>query len=77
LANEQDVEILSVERQTPLHRAGLRDGDLSVAFDEQSDKGIDDLHKFLAAGPLNQVATLQILRGKELLALTVRPVETK
>ena len=77
LARERVVEDVSVEADGPGGQAGLRDGDLLVAVNEQAVSSVDDLHRFLAGWPLNGPMVLTILRGAERLAVNVTPVEAK
>ena len=77
LARERVVEVVSVEADGPGGQAGLRDGDLLVAVNEQAVSSVDDLHRFLAGWPLNGPMVLTILRGAERLAVNVTPVEAR
>jgi len=75
LANEQAVEVVSVEPDAPAGRAGLREGDLIVAFNERAVTSVDDLHRFLAEWPIGRPATLAVVRGREKVELQVTPAE--
>lgn len=75
LADERAVEVVSVESDGPARKAGLREGDLVVALNEQAVTSIDDLHRFLAEWPINGPVTLTVVRGKERLAVDVMPAE--
>lgn len=77
LARERVVEVVSVEADGPGRQAGLREGDLLVAVNEQAVSSVDDLHRFLAGWPLNGPMVLTILRGAERLAVNVTPVEAR
>jgi S1-C subfamily serine protease len=77
LTNEQVVEIMSTEKTGPAHQAGLHEGDLVVAINEQTVTSIDDLHHFLADWPINHSVTLTVIRGQERMAVTVKPVEAE
>jgi S1-C subfamily serine protease len=77
LANEQAVEIMSVEPNGPARQAGLREGDLVVAINEQIVTSIDDLHRFLADWLINRPVTLTVIRGQDRMAVTVKPVEAR
>jgi S1-C subfamily serine protease len=77
LFNERAVEVVSVEPNGPARQAGLREGDLVVAINEQGVAGIDDLHRFLAEWPINGPVTLTIIRGQERLAVEVMPTEAR
>lgn len=65
LADERAVEIVSVEPDGLAGQAGLREGDLVVAINEQPVRNVDDLHRFLAEWPIQRSATLTMVRGQE------------
>lgn len=67
------VEILSVEAQGPAARAGLRDGDLLVAFDDAPVTSVDDLHRFLRDWPPAARAQLTLLRRGQRLDVPIYP----
>jgi len=75
LKEESAVEAISVEAQGPAGQGGLRQGDLVVRIQEQDVASVDDLHRFLADWPVGAPVTLTVLRGRELLHLTVVPKE--
>lgn len=77
LPNEQAVEIMSIEKTGPAHQAGLHEGDLVVAINEQIVTSIDDLHRFLADWSIDRPVTLTVIRRQERLAVTVKPVEAR
>ena len=77
LPNEQAVEVVSVESDGPARQAGLREGDLIVAINEQAVTSVDDLHRFLAEWPINDPVTLTVIRGKERLAMDATPAEAR
>jgi S1-C subfamily serine protease len=76
LAAEQAVEIMSVEGEGPARAAGLREGDLVVAIDEQPVATVDDLHRYLAEWPIGRPLGLTVLRGQERFEVMVKPAET-
>jgi S1-C subfamily serine protease len=75
LVNERAVEVVSVEPNGPARQAGLREGDLVVAINEQAVASIDDLHRFLAEWPINGPVMLTIIRGQDRLAVEAVPTE--
>ena len=77
LANERAVEVVSAEPNGPARQAGLREGDLVVAINEQAVTSIDDLHRFLAEWPINGPVTLTIIRGQERLVVEAVPTEAR
>ncbi len=72
---ESAVEVMVVENGGPSARAGLQAGDLIIALNEQSTKNVDDLHQFLAQWPIGSAATLTVIRGLDLIKLTIIPTE--
>ncbi|NMA10228.1 MAG: PDZ domain-containing protein, partial [Methanomicrobiales archaeon] len=71
----QAVEVVSVNRTSPAGRAGLRPGDLIVAINETCVTCVDDLHRFLAAWPIAEPATLAIVRNQRRITLPIVPAE--
>lgn len=69
------VEVVSLEKDGPAAKAGVREGDLIVALNGQALGGIDELLRFLTEWPLERPVTLGVLRGTELLECSVTPVE--
>ncbi len=65
------VEVMSVVKNGPAHRAGLRVDDRIIAMNGQSVGSIDDLHRLLTGHPAGTEFTLTILRGGERLTLGV------
>ncbi len=70
------VEVLSVEPGGAAAQAGLRQGDLVVALNDQPVGTPDDLHRMLAQWPLGERVALGVLRGDRLLRLSARPAES-
>jgi S1-C subfamily serine protease len=77
LDDERAVEVVSVERNGPAAKAGLRVGDLIVAANDHKVTSVDDLHRFLAEWPINSSITLSIIRKQDQLIVEVIPVEAK
>jgi S1-C subfamily serine protease len=75
LDQEYAVEVLSVEGSGPAQHAGLREGDLIVALNEQQVISVDDVHRFLSEWPIGQPVTITILRGTQRLKVDVAPAE--
>lgn len=57
-------------------RAGVRDGDLIVAFDDRVVARTDDLHKLLTGDRAGAQTTIKVVRGVEVLELPVAPAAT-
>jgi S1-C subfamily serine protease len=65
--------VISVEPNSPAASAGLRERDMIVAFGGHCVAGVDDLHRLLTEAPPGERQELTILRGTELVKLTIRP----
>jgi S1-C subfamily serine protease len=74
---ETGVLVVSVEKDSPARSAGLREGDIIVAFDEQPIGTIHDLHKMLVSEQIGVAARLLIIRYTEKLELSILPAESK
>jgi S1-C subfamily serine protease len=75
LAVSSGVFVTSVEPNSPAASAGLRDGDVILAFAGEVVTGIDDLHRRLTGDRIGVPATLTILRSAERRQLTIVPSE--
>jgi S1-C subfamily serine protease len=75
LGQEYAVEVVSVEGRGPAQHAGLREGDMIVALNEQQVTSVDDVHRFLSEWPIGQPVTITILRGTQRLKVDVTPAE--
>jgi S1-C subfamily serine protease len=73
---ETGVLVVSVERASPAERAGLREGDLIVAFNERPIGTIHDLHKILVGEQIGVPANLLVIRHTEKLELSILPAES-
>jgi len=77
LAVSSGVFVVSVEADSPAAAAGLRDGDVVLAFAGEVVTGIDELHRHLTDDRIGVPVTLTILRAAEKRQLTVVPRESK
>lgn len=73
---ETGVLAVSVERDSPAQRAGLREGDVLVAFNERPIGTIHELHKMLVSEQIGVPAKLLIIRHTEKLELSILPAES-
>src|SRR6266702_2447311 len=73
---ETGVLVVSVEKNSPAERAGLRQGDLIVAFDSQPIGTVHHLHKVLVSEQINVSASLTIIRHTEKLDVRILPTES-
>jgi len=65
------VLAIAVEPQSPAQRAGVREGDLIVAYDGEAVAGVDDLHRLLTEQRVGVGAVLTVIRGAERLPFVV------
>ena len=75
LAVEQGVLVSGIEPGSPAGRAGLREGDVIVAFAGEPVASIDELHRHLVAGVIGVPSPVTIIRHTEKLELTMTPQE--
>ena len=74
---ETGVLVVSIEKNSPAERAGLREGDLIVAFNGQPVASVHDLHKVLVGEQIGVSATLTVIRHTEKLELPILPAESR
>jgi S1-C subfamily serine protease len=75
LAAEHGVLVSGIEPGSPARRAGLREGDVIVAFGGAPVSGIDELHRHLVAKVIGIPSLVTIIRHTEKLDLVVTPEE--
>src|SRR5882762_3719913 len=77
LPRETAVLVVSVEKNSPAKHAGLREGDLIVAFDDQPIGSVHHLHKILVGEQIGVSAKVTVIRHTEKLELSILPVESR
>lgn len=77
LPRETGVIVLSVERNSPAERAGLREGDVIVALGNQPVAGVDDLHRVLSDTRAGTKTEVSVIRGTEKLRVAIVPEEAR
>ena len=77
LPRETGVLVVSVEKGSPAERAGVHEGDLIVAFNEQPIGSVYDLHKVLVGEQIGVTAKLLVIRHTEKLELSILPAESR
>jgi len=73
---ETGVLVVSVEKNSPAERAGVREGDVIVAFNDQPIGSVYHLHKVLVGEQIGVNASLTIVRHTEKLELPILPAES-
>jgi S1-C subfamily serine protease len=73
LAADAGVLVTEVVAGGPAARAGVRDGDLLVSFDGDTVERTDDLHRLLTGDQVDRSVPLQLLRGTDLVTLSISP----
>jgi S1-C subfamily serine protease len=76
LAVANGVLVVSVEPDSPATIAGLRDGDVVLAFAGTAVTGIDDLHRLLTEDRIGVAVTMTILRSATRRQITIVPAES-
>ncbi len=74
---ESGILIVSVEQNSPADRAGLKEGDVVVGFDDKPVASIDDLHRHLTLVPIEVKTTVSIIRGVEKMKIAIVPAESQ
>jgi S1-C subfamily serine protease len=77
LPRETAVLVVSVEKNSPAKHAGLREGDLIVAFNNQPIGSVHHLHKILVDEQIGVSAKLTVIRHTEKLELPILPTESR
>jgi len=73
---ETGVLVVSVEKNSPAEEAGLREGDMIVAFNAKPISSIHELHKMLMGEQIGVRSEITIVRHTEKLALAIIPAES-
>jgi S1-C subfamily serine protease len=75
LAADHGVLVSGTEPGSPARRAGLREGDVIIAFSGEPVSGIDELHRHLVARVIGIPSVITVIRHTEKLDLVVTPEE--
>jgi S1-C subfamily serine protease len=73
LPNTSGVLVVSTEPGSPAERAGIRDGDIVIAFAGEATGSIDDLHRLLAGDRVGESLPIEALRGTARIKASIRP----
>jgi serine protease Do len=71
------VAVVSIEPNSPATTAGVRDGDIILAFAGEAVTGIDDLHRRLTEDRIGVPSALTVLRRGQRRQLTIVPGESR
>lgn len=74
---DSGILVVSCEPESPALRAGLREGDIIIGFDDEAVSGIDDLHKLLTGERVGIKTKIDVIRRTERKTLEVTPVEIR
>jgi S1-C subfamily serine protease len=77
LAVTSGVFIVSIEPNSPAATAGLKDGDVVLAFAGTPVTGVDDLHRLLTEEKIGVPTAVTILRSARRRTITVVPAESR
>ena len=75
LAISSGVLVQGVETDSPAAAAGLREGDVLLAFCDQPISGVDDLHRLLTADRIGAACNVAVLRDAARRTIVVVPAE--
>jgi S1-C subfamily serine protease len=73
---ETGVLVVTVDKDSPAEKTGLREGDVIVAFNTKPIGSIHDLHKMLMGEQIGVPSEITIVRHTEKLALAITPAES-
>ena len=77
LPKESGVIVLAATDGSPAQKAGLREGDVIIAFGGQPVAGVDDLHRLLTEAQVDVKTSVTILRRTDRIELAIVPQEAK
>jgi len=75
LAQDQAVLVIGIEPGGPARLAGLREGDLIIAFKGQPVSGMHDLLRKLVGAEIGVKSTITVLRQADRLDMSITPQE--
>ncbi len=77
LSVQSGLMVVSIDPASPAEKAGLREGDIVVAFDDVPTAGIDDLHRMLTHDKVGKNLTMTIVRQTDIMTLRIVPEERR
>jgi S1-C subfamily serine protease len=76
LEHESGIRVSTVEKDSPAAAAGIREGDIIVAFGEEPVASVDELHRLLTDARIGDGADIAVLRRDRHLRLSIVPRES-
>ncbi|QJR14958.1 S1C family serine protease [Usitatibacter palustris] len=73
LPNETAVRVMMVEKESPAAKAGVMEGDLVVALDDEPIRSVDDLQRLLTGHDSARREKLVVIRRTQRLEFIVKP----
>lgn len=73
LPESTSILVTSVQPGGPAEKAGIREGDLVIAFDDKAISGIDQLHRCLTANRIGRRSPVAVIRNSTKIDLTIVP----
>lgn len=77
LREGRGVVVVGLEPHTPAWKAGVAPGDVIVRYDGAPVAGIDDLHRLLTENHIGRETSLEVVRGRQRLDITIVPQEAQ
>ena len=77
LETETGILVVSLEKDGPAARAGIRAGDIIIAFNARPVRSIDDLHRNLTDEYIGTPVRLTLLRHTEKIVEEITPIDLK
>ncbi|HSP33550.1 MAG TPA: trypsin-like peptidase domain-containing protein [Thermoanaerobaculia bacterium] len=71
---ETGVLVVQVEKGSPADAAGLREGDIVVAYGDRAVASVDDLHRILTDEQVGRTSEVALVRATEKLVRTIVPM---
>ena len=75
LTQKTGVEVMEVIKGKAADVAGFRDGDILVRIDGSAVESVDDVHRHLGASSIGRKLEARLVRGAELVEVSVVPTE--
>lgn len=77
LAVSSGILVITVEPGSPAEHAGLREGDIIVAYNDDPIPGIDELHQTLTGSQIGMRASITVIRHPQKHTLRIIPRESQ